>query len=74
MVEEKEFLKELKKLIGKKLLEVKEIQEKTFGYVLKDNHIIGLGLYECELTQLPDSIYNLKFLEVLNLNYNMHSI
>ena len=57
-------------LIGKKLLEVKEIQEKTFGYVLKDNHIIGLGLYECELTQLPDSIYNLKFLEVLNLNYS----
>ncbi len=57
----------IEKLINKKIPEVKAIESSSFGYVRKNNRVIGLGLYKQGLTSLPDSIGNLSKLEELEL-------
>ena len=63
-------LKELEKLLGRPILQVDEIKWDTVGFKIKENNIIGLGLFNCELTILPESIGTLQSLQELNLTHN----
>ncbi|MHA1300449.1 MAG: leucine-rich repeat domain-containing protein [Candidatus Helarchaeota archaeon] len=62
---EAEFLEKIEKMIPKELVVVKNIEYDTVGFVIKEGHVSGLGLYNCELKGIPDSIENLNFLETL---------
>ncbi len=67
---DKEILQELEQLIGKSIPSVVTIDWNTVGVKFKGDTIIGLGLYQCGLTTLPESFGNLKSLTYLNLNSN----
>ncbi|MBN1216771.1 MAG: hypothetical protein JXA99_15190 [Candidatus Lokiarchaeota archaeon] len=78
-------LEELEKLIGKKIPQVEKITgdrnpqgnkfglEKfgsSFGVKIEEGNIIGLSLYDCGLSTLPESIGYLKSLQILYLRNN----
>ncbi|MHA1311697.1 MAG: leucine-rich repeat domain-containing protein [Candidatus Helarchaeota archaeon] len=63
-------LQELEKIIGKSIPVVNKIEWGTVGMVLSDNKVLGLGLYECGLTTLPESFGNLINLKELSLKVN----
>jgi len=64
-----EFLDDLKSKIGN-IPKLDEITEDSIGFKIENNEIIGLGLPNCELKELPTSIENLKSLKLLNLSNN----
>ncbi|MHA1310625.1 MAG: leucine-rich repeat domain-containing protein [Candidatus Helarchaeota archaeon] len=64
------IISELENMIGKPIPKVNEIKWDTFGMVLDDNKILGLGLYECRLKNLPESFGSLKSLQELDLQDN----
>ncbi len=68
--EEMKILEELEQVIGNTLQIVNEINVDTVGIKIENNSIIGLGLFNCNLTALPDSISNLQAIKTLNLTYN----
>ena len=68
--EQARFIDELERLIEKSLPSVKKIEPKTFGMKIFDGDIVGIGLYDCGLKTIPESIRNLSKLEILNLDYN----
>ncbi|MFX1417465.1 MAG: GTP-binding protein, partial [Promethearchaeota archaeon] len=47
-----------------------EIDHTSFGIKIEDGHIVGLGLFNCYLNTLPESISSLKFIKRLNLRCN----
>ncbi len=49
---------------------VSSISWDTFGVKLENNRVVGLGLYECGLKTLPESITKLTSLKVLDLQGN----
>ncbi|MHA1252430.1 MAG: leucine-rich repeat domain-containing protein [Candidatus Helarchaeota archaeon] len=67
-------LTELKSLVEKDFLPQNDIDDFSIGFVIEKNKIIKIGLYNCELTSLPESIGNLKSLEYLGLSDNQLTI
>jgi hypothetical protein len=65
-----ETIKNLEKSIDKSIPRVEEIKWNTFGVKFDGDAVLGLGLYNCGLTTLPDSFSQLKSLEILNLESN----
>ncbi|MHA1281925.1 MAG: leucine-rich repeat domain-containing protein [Promethearchaeota archaeon] len=64
-------LSELESLTGKGFKPVNEIKWYTkMGFTVSNNFVTGIGLYDCGLTNLPESIGNLKSLEIFNLDSN----
>ncbi|MFX1256961.1 MAG: GTP-binding protein [Promethearchaeota archaeon] len=47
-----------------------EIDETTLGVKIQKGHIVGLGLFNCGLTTLPESFNSFKFLKKLILRCN----
>ncbi|TFF96921.1 MAG: hypothetical protein EU547_05770 [Promethearchaeota archaeon] len=69
--EEKNALEDLENITGLEFTIVDQIKWNTkMGYTLKTNNINGIGLYQCDLEELPKSFGNFKTLETLNLSYN----
>ena len=65
------IMMELEGLLGgKKIPIVDKIGVVTFGFIMKDNNVIGLYLSRNKLTTLPESIGNLSSLKELNLENN----
>jgi len=58
---------ELEKMIGEAIPKVWKIEWNTFGYMEESGHVVGLGLYNKNLSSLPESIGNLRSLQILNL-------
>ena len=54
--EQAQVLSDLKKLIGKPIPRVKEIDRLTFGVKIENNNVVGLGLHDCGLKSIPRSI------------------
>ncbi|MFX1294723.1 MAG: leucine-rich repeat domain-containing protein, partial [Promethearchaeota archaeon] len=65
-----QILKELEQLIGQSLPRVDKIDLETVGVQVEGDSVIGLGLYDCELTALPESFEQLKSLQTLDLTDN----
>lgn len=78
-----EALSDLEKKIGSTIPYVEEIKweeeyqlgcsysKDTNGFVVRDNHIIELGIRNCRLKSIPDTIKKLKFVEVIELSCNI---
>jgi len=65
--EENLILKDINNYINRPLNQIKQIKHATIGYLLDDQQITGLGLYNQNFTHLPDSIFSLKKLKILGL-------
>ncbi|MFX1259362.1 MAG: leucine-rich repeat domain-containing protein [Promethearchaeota archaeon] len=63
-------LKELEELIHKSIPRISEVNWGSFGVEIKDNEIVGIGLFDCKLNTLPNSIIALKSLKSLFLPVN----
>jgi len=63
-------IKDLEKLIDKPIPQVKKFTWDEFGFKIEGEEIIELGLFNKELTSLPESIGNLTSLKKLNLMIN----
>ncbi|MHA1410777.1 MAG: leucine-rich repeat domain-containing protein, partial [Candidatus Odinarchaeia archaeon] len=72
MVDKKQLdvIKKLEKFAGRNLEKTSSINWDTAGYKVEGEDITALGLYNCGLTTLPESIGNLKSLQKLYLNRN----
>lgn len=68
--EQAEVLEDLENAIGKTLDPIKKIYPTAFGVKLEGKNIVGLGLYKCGLTELPDNFGNLELLHELTLQDN----
>ena len=68
--EEAKVLKDLETLIEKSIPLVNSIDYDTFGKKVEGDHILGLGLYGCGLTTLPESFGQLKSLQTLEMYEN----
>ncbi|MHA1230239.1 MAG: leucine-rich repeat domain-containing protein [Candidatus Helarchaeota archaeon] len=64
-------LQYLENLLGRRIPGVDKIEWNTFGVLIKEGKIIGLGLYNQAIEKLPESIGNLKSLELLSLSDNL---
>ncbi|MHA2297335.1 MAG: leucine-rich repeat domain-containing protein [Candidatus Hodarchaeales archaeon] len=58
---------DLEKIIKKPLDNIEKVKWNSFGYESKDKAIIGIGLYGSGISELPDSFWELAFLERLSL-------
>ena len=58
------ILQELEQVIGKTIPQVAAIEYDTVGVQVEGNDIMGLGLYGCGLTTLPEPILELKSLQL----------
>ena len=63
------IIKNLEKLIGKKLDKVENTKINT-GIQISNNKLVGLNLNRCDLTNIPESIGELKDLTILVLSEN----
>jgi len=61
---------DLKKLKRNGLPRIYSCENDSFGIVVQDGTLIGLGLFNCDLKDLPTNIKNLKFLKKLTLKCN----
>ncbi|MHA2283697.1 MAG: leucine-rich repeat domain-containing protein [Promethearchaeota archaeon] len=68
--EQAEFLIELENTIGESIEIMEDIKWSTFGVQIDGDIIVGLGLCNCNLISLPESIGNLKSLQKLHLLSN----
>ncbi|MBD3352511.1 MAG: hypothetical protein GF364_13565 [Candidatus Lokiarchaeota archaeon] len=73
--EELQAIEDIEKIIEKKIPKIdlstkSEIKGWELGYMVRDNHIVNLGLGSCGLYKLPKSIGHLKFLERLWVSGN----
>lgn len=68
--EEIKTLLDLEKVIKKELKIIETISMDSYGITIKDNNVVGLGLYDCELENFPEPILKLQSLQKLNLAYN----
>lgn len=63
-------LEQLAEIIGEPVPQVSEISLSTFGYVIENGKITGLGLYDRSLKSIPESISQLTNLKYLDLSFN----
>ncbi|MHA1111711.1 MAG: leucine-rich repeat domain-containing protein [Promethearchaeota archaeon] len=68
---ELEFLNELEDSLDKKIPVLEHSSTEKFGFKHQNNHVTHLLLSNCEIEKLPDSIANLRHLEVLHLHRNL---
>jgi len=61
-------LDELERKIKEPIPRVDKVNEKTFGFVLKDKHVTGLGLYSKPIKIIESEILRFPYLKVLNLS------
>lgn len=66
---EVDILKQIEKSTGK-IPVVNEIKYDTFGFQVKENGVVSLGLFTKKLTSLPESIGNLTNLQYLGIQNN----
>ena len=64
---EYEVMIELEKMVREVIPKVSEIGSDTFGYIEVSGQVVGLGLYNKNLSSLPESIGNLRSLQILSL-------
>jgi len=60
----------LEVIIGGKIPKIDYVGRKSFGYMIENCHICGLGLYLKRLRTFPISIYMFNHLKILNLSKN----
>ena len=70
--DEYETLMELENKVGK-IPAISKIKWDSFGFIVNENQVVQIGLYNKRLTSLPESIGNLTSLTRLNLNKNQLS-
>ncbi len=69
--DEVEFLMDLEEHLNRRFSLVEQISSGTkMGFKIENNKVIGIGLYDCELSSLPESIRNFKSLKELNISFN----
>jgi len=72
---EAEFLALLELVVGQRLSEVKDLEDKPyfFGYILEDNHVKALGIvkFSKELNFIPKNIENLNNLQRIDVRWNI---
>lgn len=69
--QEAAVLKDLESLTGKNFSHVEKIEEYTqMGFTAINKRVSGIGLFNCGLKNLPESIGNLNSLQTLNLKKN----
>lgn len=61
-------LYELERKIKEPIPRVDKIDEETFGFILKDKHVTGLGLYNKPIKIIESEILRFPYLKVLNLS------
>lgn len=69
--EEKEVVIELEGYLKDPIPIVDNVDDETFGIVLKDGYVKQLGLHNRGLKNIPASIWNLQRLKLLNLSSNL---
>ncbi len=69
--EERKILEDLEKTIGRTLPLTEDIKFDVVGVEIRDDKIVGLGLFSCGLKELPASVGDLKSLEKLSLGNNL---
>ncbi len=68
---EADILQELENQLNKQFNFVTKFEERTkMGFCVENNQITGIGLYDCDISILPESISNLKSLQKLELSAN----
>ncbi|MFX1445923.1 MAG: hypothetical protein ACFFHV_21110 [Promethearchaeota archaeon] len=68
---EAEVLQELETLTKKEFIKLEKIERDTkMGFSVENQNVIGIGLNDCGLSILPESITKLTSLQELWLNYN----
>ncbi|MFX1255417.1 MAG: leucine-rich repeat domain-containing protein [Promethearchaeota archaeon] len=68
--EQAKILEELEKIIKQTIPRVSELRWDTLGIKLEDDEVIGLGLYNCGLTELPEVLNQLNSLKELMIYKN----
>ena len=69
--EEIKFLQDIESLTGRlKFRKTSFIKSRRMSFFTENNHIIEIGLRNCYLSNLPQSIGSLKFLKRFDLGYN----
>jgi Leucine-rich repeat (LRR) protein len=69
-LEEVLLLLELENICNDPLPRVSAIKQTTYGYIEREGHIVGLGLFNKNITEIPDSFKNLKNLQYLSIDQN----
>ena len=64
------FMTELENLIGEEVPVVSELENNIFGFISQNNHVTQLGVYNKQLSSLPESLGSLTSLTHLYLYYN----
>ncbi|GAI97570.1 unnamed protein product, partial [marine sediment metagenome] len=68
---EADILQELENQLKKEFTLVHEVKgDTTMGFTVENKRVTGIGLQDCGLTSLPDTIGNLKSLQTLLLDGN----
>lgn len=68
---EAKILQEIEKELEIQFIKVDNFNFNTsIGFMVENDRIKGLSLYKCDITKLPESLFKLIFLEVLNLSFN----
>jgi len=68
--EDIKVLLDLERNINKRFNQVYEISMDSCGIEVKDGNIIGIGLFNCGLTNFPEQIFKFKSIQKLNLADN----
>ena len=68
---EAKILQEIEKELKIQFIKVDNIEFNTsIGFMVENDRIKGLSLYNCEIPTIPESLFKLIFLEELNLSFN----
>ncbi|NVM02487.1 MAG: leucine-rich repeat domain-containing protein [Candidatus Helarchaeota archaeon] len=68
--EEIKVLKELEEIIGREVPFIDLIEFNSIGVQIEAEHIVGIGIYDCKLEIIPETISSLTHLQILDLNLN----
>lgn len=68
--EQLDVLKEIEKIVGEELPVVNKIAIHTFGKKVKNGNVVGLGLYQTSIEEIPKNIGDLKNIKKLSLSNN----
>lgn len=60
----------LERQLGSAIPLVSKLEYNSFGFIANGNHVVALGLFDKNLTSLPESFWSLKSLKILSLSRN----